>query len=54
MKNPKGKICIVTGTPTQRMCDSSGIASVVAFLATEDFSRVSGQTLFASGTGICS
>ena len=41
-------------TPAQRMCDPDEIASVVAFLATEDASWVSGQTIFASGGHICS
>ena len=44
----------ISNTPAQRMCDPSEIASVVAFLATEDASWVTGQTIFASGGSICS
>ena len=39
-------------TPAQRLCDPDEIASVVAFLATDDASWVNGQTIFASGGSI--
>ena len=39
--------------PMQRLADPSEIASIVAFLCTEDASWVSGQTIFASGGAIC-
>lgn len=39
--------------PMQRMAQPSEIASVVTFLATDDASWVSGQTIFASGAAIC-
>ena len=45
---------MLSRTPAQRMCDPDEIASVVAFLATEDASWVTGQTIFASGGHICS
>ena len=45
---------MLSRTPAQRMCDPSEIASVVTFLATEDSSWVSGQTIFASGASLCS
>ena len=45
---------MLAGTPSKRMCDPSEIASVVAFLATEDASWVTGQTIFASGGSTCS
>ena len=38
--------------PFQRLGQPSEIASVVAFLATDDASWVSGQTIFASGAGV--
>ena len=45
---------MISRSPAQRMCDPSEIASVVAFLATEDASWVTGQTIFASGGTVCS
>lgn len=45
---------MLRGTPAQRLSQPSEIASVVAFLATEDASWVSGQTIFASGGSTCS
>ena len=39
--------------PMQRMAQPSEVASVVAFLATEDASWVSGQTIFVSGAATC-
>jgi 3-oxoacyl-[acyl-carrier protein] reductase len=39
-------------TPAQRLSDPDEIASVVAFLSTDDASWVNGQTIFASGGGI--
>lgn len=45
---------MIRNSPSQRMCDPAEIASVVAFLATEDASWVTGQTIFASGGSICS
>ncbi|MBE6981650.1 MAG: SDR family oxidoreductase [Ruminococcaceae bacterium] len=39
--------------PMQRMADPDEIASLTAFLCTEDSSWVSGQTIFASGGAIC-
>ena len=44
----------ISQTPAQRMCDPAEIAAVVAFLATEDASWVTGQTIFASGGSVCS
>lgn len=44
----------ISQTPAQRMCDPAEIAAVVAFLATEDASWVTGQTIFASGGSTCS
>ena len=41
-------------TPAQRMCAPEEIASVVAFLATDDASWVTGQTIYASGGCVCS
>lgn len=41
-------------SPAKRMCQPSEIAAVVAFLATEDASWVTGQTIFASGGSTCS
>ena len=40
--------------PFQRLSQPSEIASVVAFLATEDASWVTGQTIYASGGTVCS
>ena len=40
--------------PMQRLADPSEIASVVAFLCTEDASWVTGQTIYASGGVTCS
>ena len=45
---------MIRNSPSQRMCDPAEIASVVAFLATEDASWVTGQTIFASGGSTCS
>ena len=45
---------MLSRTPAQRMCQPEEIASVVAFLATDDSSWVTGQTIFASGGSICS
>ena len=45
---------MISRTVAQRLCDPDEIASVVAFLATEDASWVSGQTIFASGGNVCS
>jgi len=45
---------MLSRSPSQRMCDPDEIASVVAFLATEDASWVTGQTIFASGGAVCS
>ena len=39
-------------TPAQRLSDPDEIASVVAFLSTDDASWVNGQTIFASGGGV--
>lgn len=44
----------ISRTPSQRMCQPEEIAAVVAFLATEDASWVTGQTIFASGGSVCS
>ena len=43
----------VKATPSQRLADPEEIASVVAFLCTDDSSWVTGQTIFASGGLIC-
>jgi len=40
-------------TSAQRLADPEEIASVVAFLCTDDSSWVTGQTIFASGGHIC-
>jgi 3-oxoacyl-[acyl-carrier protein] reductase len=45
---------MISRSPAQRMCDPAEIAAVVAFLATEDASWVTGQTIFASGGSTCS
>ena len=39
--------------PMQRMADPEEIASIAAFLCTEDSSWVTGQTIFASGGSVC-
>ncbi len=39
--------------PMQRMAEPEEIASVAAFLCTDDASWVTGQTIFASGGSIC-
>ena len=44
---------MINGSPAKRMCDPDEIASVVAFLATDDASWVTGQTIFASGGSTC-
>ncbi len=43
---------MIKGIPAQRLGDPDEIATVVEFLATEDSSWVSGQTIFASGGSI--
>jgi 3-oxoacyl-[acyl-carrier protein] reductase len=44
---------MIKGIPSQRLADPDEIASIVAFLSTEDSSWISGQTIFASGGAIC-
>lgn len=44
----------IKATPAQRLAQPDEIASIVAFLATEDSSWVTGQTIFASGGSVCS
>ena len=44
----------ISRTPAQRLSQPEEIAAVVAFLATEDASWVTGQTIFASGGSVCS
>ncbi|MBQ6823100.1 MAG: SDR family oxidoreductase [Clostridia bacterium] len=44
---------MIKGIPAQRLGDPDEIASLAAFLSTEDSSWVSGQTIFASGGSIC-
>lgn len=44
---------MIKGIPSQRLADPDEIASIVAFLSTDDSSWVSGQTIFASGGAIC-
>ena len=39
--------------PMQRMADPDEIASIAAFLCTDDSSWVTGQTIFASGGSVC-
>lgn len=43
----------VASHPMQRMADPDEIASVAAFLCTEDSSWVTGQTIFVSGGAVC-
>ena len=43
---------MIKGIPAQRLADPDEIATIVEFLATEDSSWVSGQTIFASGGSI--
>ena len=43
----------VSSHPMQRMADPDEIASVAAFLCTEDSSWVTGQTIFVSGGAVC-
>lgn len=43
----------IAGHPSQRLGDPSEIASVCAFLCTEDASWVTGQTIVASGGSLC-
>lgn len=45
---------MISNSPAQRMCDPSEIAAVVTFLATDDASWVTGQTIYASGGAVCS
>ena len=40
---------INTRVPMRRLAEPEEIASIVAFLATEDASWITGQTIFASG-----
>lgn len=44
---------MIRGIPAQRLGDPEEIASVAAFLCTEDSSWVSGQNIFVSGGAIC-
>ena len=44
---------MIRGIPAQRLGDPEEIASVAAFLCTEDASWVSGQNIFVSGGAIC-
>lgn len=44
---------MIAGIPAKRLGDPDEIASVAAFLSTEDASWVSGQTIFVSGGAIC-
>jgi 3-oxoacyl-[acyl-carrier protein] reductase len=44
---------MIRGIPAQRLGDPDEIASVAAFLCTEDSSWVSGQNIFVSGGAIC-
>ena len=44
---------MIRGIPAQRLGDPDEIASVAAFLCTEDSSGVSGQNIFVSGGAIC-
>ena len=44
---------MIKGIPAQRLADPDEIASIAAFLSTDDSSWVSGQTIFASGGAIC-
>ena len=44
---------MIRGIPAQRLGDPDEIASVAAFLCTEDASWVSGQNIFVSGGAIC-
>ena len=44
---------MVKGIPAQRLGDPDEMATIAAFLSTDDSSWVSGQTIFASGGAIC-
>lgn len=44
---------IIRSVPLQRLGDPDEIATLTAFLCTDDSSWVSGQTIFASGGAIC-
>ena len=44
---------MIKGIPAQRLGDPDEIATIAAFLSTDDSSWVSGQTIFASGGAIC-
>ncbi len=44
---------MIKGIPAQRLGDPDEIATVAAFLSTDDASWVSGQTIFVSGGSIC-
>ena len=44
---------MIRGIPAQRLGDPDEVASVAAFLCTEDASWVSGQNIFISGGSIC-
>ena len=45
---------INTRVPMRRLAEPEEIASIVAFLSTEDASWITGQTIFASGGSTCS
>ena len=45
---------MINRSPAKRMCQPSEIAAVVTFLATDDASWITGQTIFASGGSTCS
>ena len=44
---------MIRGIPAQRLGRPEEIASLAAFLASDDASWISGQTIFASGGGAC-
>ena len=44
---------MIKGIPAQRLGDPDEIATIAAFLSTDDSSWVSGQTIFASGGAVC-
>lgn len=44
---------IIRSVPLQRLGDPDEIATLTAFLCTDDSSWISGQTIFASGGAIC-
>lgn len=49
MENPEAKGRILSRTPLGRIGDPSEIASIAAFLASDDASYVTGQTIYADG-----